>query len=143
MENIITVKNLRKKYGKVEAIKGISFEVREDKAKTKYYHFDCFNDNTSSGKKQGEIICFDIAYILFARQEGLPTLDFLINDKKELMHGNQLLKTRDCVEEEKIQAVFSILSDKLPSELCTDAYTVLNLSQSDKLFRIEEMTNKN
>jgi len=29
MENIITVKNLRKKYGKVEAIKGISFEVRE------------------------------------------------------------------------------------------------------------------
>jgi len=29
MENIITVHNLKKKYGKVEAIKGISFNVRE------------------------------------------------------------------------------------------------------------------
>ncbi|MDT2672715.1 DUF2326 domain-containing protein, partial [Enterococcus dongliensis] len=44
------------------------------------------------GKKQGEIICFDLAYILFAREESIPKLDFILNDKKELMHGNQLLK---------------------------------------------------
>ncbi|MCY9190866.1 DUF2326 domain-containing protein, partial [Bacillus mojavensis] len=72
---------------------GITFSVKEDpKTKKKYYNFECFNLNISSGKKQGEILCFDIAYILFARSEDIPHLEFILNDKKELMHGNQLLK---------------------------------------------------
>ncbi|ETT53137.1 hypothetical protein C162_07789 [Paenibacillus sp. FSL R7-269] len=117
---------------------GITFTIKEDnKTKQNYYHFESFNANTSSGKKQGEIICFDIAYILFARKEGLPFLNFILNDKKELMHGNQLKKVSKFAKDNKIQLVFSILKDKLPSELDSSEHIVLRLSDQDKLFRIE------
>lgn len=101
------------------------------------YKFSAFNTNFSSGKKQGEISCFDIAYTLFADQEGIPSLHFLLNDKKELMHDNQLLNIAKLVETKKIQFVASILKDKLPPELNREEYFVVKLSQTDKLFRIE------
>lgn len=101
------------------------------------YEFTAFNLNFSSGKKQGEISCFDIAYTLFADEENIPCMHFLLNDKKELMHGNQLLKIANLVNLKGIQFVASILKDKLPVELNKDDYVILKLSQDDKLFRIE------
>jgi len=101
------------------------------------YEFTAFNLNFSSGKKQGEISCFDIAYTLFADEENIPCMHFLLNDKKELMHGNQLLKIANLVNVKGIQFVASILKDKLPGELNKDEYVILKLSQEDKLFRIE------
>ena len=56
------------------------------------------NANMSSGKKQGEILCFDLAYLLFAKEENIPSLQFLLNDKKELMHDNQLIKVSDFLQ---------------------------------------------
>ena len=41
------------------------------------YEFNSFNANMSSGKKQGEILCFDLAYLLFAEKENIPSLKFL------------------------------------------------------------------
>lgn len=117
---------------------GITFSINEDKkTKQKYYAFECFNLNTSSGKKQGEILCFDIAYILFARSEELPHLDFILNDKKELMHGNQLVKVNNYAWKNNLQLVFSILKDKIPNELNNDKHIILSLSEDDKLFKIE------
>ncbi len=101
------------------------------------YEFTAFNLNFSSGKKQGEISCFDIAYTLFADEENIPCMHFLLNDKKELMHDNQLLKIAKLVNAKGIQFVASILKDKLPEELNKDEYVILELSQDDKLFRIE------
>lgn len=102
------------------------------------YEFTPFDlNNFSSGKKQGEISCFDIAYTLFADEENIPCMHFLLNDKKELMHGNQLLKIANLVNAKGIQFVASILKDKLPVELNKDEYVLLKLSQDDKLFRIE------
>jgi uncharacterized protein YydD (DUF2326 family) len=100
------------------------------------YEFTAFNTNFSSGKKLGEISCFDIAYTIFADEEHIPCMHFLLNDKKELMHGNQLLLISDLVNKKGIQFVASILKDKLPMELNKDEYIVLKLSQNDKLFRI-------
>lgn len=74
---------------------------------------------------------------MFADAEGLPTLHFLLNDKKELMHDNQLVKIADFVNRNNIQFVASILKDKLPDELYNEEYFVVKLSDSDKLFRIE------
>jgi len=101
------------------------------------YEFTAFNLNFSSGKKQGEISCFDIAYTLFADEENIPCMHFLLNDKKELMHGNQLMRISSLVNVKGIQFVASILKDKLPGELNKDEYAILKLSQDDKLFRIE------
>ena len=101
------------------------------------YKFSVIGTNLSAGKKQGEISCFDIAYTLFADQEGIPCLHFILNDKKELMHDNQLVKLANIANRENIQFVASILEDKLPVELKRDEYYVVKLSQGDKLLRIE------
>lgn len=114
--------------------------VKNKKGQTlyKFSTFDVNNPNIASGKKQGEISCFDIAYVLFADAEKIPALHFILNDKKELMHGNQLAKIAELVNRNNIQFVASILKDKLPSELNNDNYFVLTLSQESKLFKIEQ-----
>ncbi len=120
---------------------GLTYKISVNKKTGKKVYsfstFDVLNPNLSTGKKQGEISCFEIAYIMFARAENIPHLPFVLNDKKELMHGNQLVKIASLVKEENIQFVCSILEDKLPQELRKKPYYVLELSQDDKLFRIE------
>ena len=115
----------------------VKYDIATDKNGQRLYKFSSFNTNLSSGKKQGEISCFDIAYTLFADQENISCLHFILNDKKELMHDNQLIKIAEIVEEEGIQFVASILQDKLPEELNKEENIILKLSQQNKLFRIE------
>ncbi|MDO9311721.1 MAG: DUF2326 domain-containing protein [Nitrosomonas sp.] len=126
-------------YGEKYALK---VDIVLNRAGQKIYKFSSFNTNFSSGKKQGEITCFDIAYTLFADEENIPCYHFLLNDKKELMHDNQLTKIVRLVEREQkhVQFVASILRDKLPSELNNKKYFVVKLTQEDKLFRIESST---
>lgn len=121
-------------YGEQYALK---YDIVVNKKGQRLYKFSAFNTNFSSGKKQGEISCFDIAYVLFADEENIPALHFLLNDKKELMHNNQLVKISELVDTTNIQFVASILKDKLPLELNREEYFIIKLSQQDKLFRIE------
>ena len=121
-------------YGEKYALK---FEKEINRKTSKpVYKFSSFNLNMSSGKKQGEILCFDLAYILFADSEGIPTLHFLLNDKKELMHDNQLIKVAEFIQSNNIQLVVSMLKDKLPTELLENSNIVVELSQNSKLFNI-------
>ena len=117
----------------------ISYEVDTQKGKQLYKFHITDVANFSSGKKQGEISCFDIAYTVFADQEGIPCLHFILNDKKELVHGNQLNKFAEAVNKYNVQFVCSMLYDKLPSVLRKDEHIVVRLSQDSKLFRIEEL----
>lgn len=121
-------------YGEKYALK---YDIITNRKNQRLYKFSAFNANLSSGKKQGEISCFDIAYILFADEENMPCLHFLLNDKKELMHDNQLLKIKEVVNRSNIQFVASILRDKLPDELNNEEYFVVKLSEKEKLFKIE------
>ncbi|RXP52256.1 DUF2326 domain-containing protein [Lutibacter sp. HS1-25] len=115
----------------------LKYEKITNRKGQRLYKFSAFNTNFSSGKKQGEISCFDIAYILFARNEEMSSMDFLLNDKKELMHDNQLVKIAQFVNDNNIQFVASILKDKLPVELNNSDNFILELSEDNKLFRIE------
>ena len=115
----------------------LTFKKETNKKEQQFYKFNAFNANMSSGKKQGEILCFDLAYLLFADEEGLPCLHFLLNDKKELMHDNQLIKVADFIQNKNIQLVISILKDKLPKAVLDKAHIAVELSQQEKLFRIE------
>lgn len=117
----------------------ISYEVDSQKGKQLYKFHITDVANFSSGKKQGEISCFDIAYTVFADQEGIPCLHFILNDKKELVHGNQLNKFAEAVNKYNVQFVCSMLYDKLPQVLRKDEHVVVRLSQDCKLFRIEEL----
>jgi uncharacterized protein YydD (DUF2326 family) len=121
-------------YGEQYALK---YDKVNQKGGQRLYKFSAFNTNFSSGKKQGEIACFDIAYTMFADEEKIPCLHFLLNDKKELMHDNQLVKISELVNKSNIQFVASILRDKLPSEINKPENIILSLSQNDKLLRIE------
>lgn len=117
----------------------ISYDVYNQKGKQLYKFHITDVANFSSGKKQGEISCFDIAYTVFADQESIPCLHFILNDKKELVHGNQLNKFAEAVNKYKVQFVCSMLYDKLPPVLRKDEHVVVRLSQDSKLFRIEEL----
>lgn len=125
----------RQLYGEEYAVK---YDIVSNKRGQKLYKFSSFNTNFSSGKKQGEISCFDLAYTMFADQEKISCLHFLLNDKKELMHDNQLVRIAEFVNKNNIQFVASILKDKLPDALNKEEYFTVKLSQSDKLFRIEK-----
>ena len=118
----------------------IGFSLVKNREGKSCYKFAPFaTDNFSTGKKQGEITCFDMAYIMFADDEQIPCLHFILNDKRELVHDNQLLQIGALASEHiEIQYVASILRDKLPTELNQEQNIVLKLSQHSKLFRIEE-----
>jgi len=103
----------------------------------KFSPFVPFGPNVASGKKQGEISSFDIAYTFFADEENIPCMHFILNDKKELMHDNQLIKIAELTNKSNIQFVASILKDKLPEELNRKEYFILELSEDNKLFKIE------
>lgn len=108
-------------------------------SRKEYYKFSTFNNNFGSGKKQGEIVSFDIAYILFARFYGLPTLEFICNDKKELMDINQILTVQDILKQYNVQFIFSILREKVSSIDNLEEFCVLELDQENKLFLIENI----
>ncbi|PKP61322.1 MAG: DUF2326 domain-containing protein [Candidatus Altiarchaeales archaeon HGW-Altiarchaeales-1] len=104
----------------------------------KFSTFVPYGPNVASGKKQGEISSFDIAYVFFADEENMPCMHFILNDKKELMHDNQLIKIAELANKSNIQFVASILKDKLPDELNKQEYFILELSEDNKLFKIEK-----
>lgn len=142
-----TVKTQLNKFNKhfssvSELLYNEKYALKYDKVKNrkgqKLYKFSAFNTNFSTGKKQGEISCFDIAYTFFADEENIPCMHFILNDKKELMHDNQLVKIADLVNKNDIQFVASILKDKLPVEINKEEYFILELSEDNKLFKIEK-----
>lgn len=114
----------------------IQFEVKKDKNAKQCYKFSPYSANFSTGKKQGEVTCFELAYTQFADTEHIPCLHFSLNDKKELVHDNQLTKIGSLSNEfNNVQYVASILRDKLPTELNNTNNIILELSQNDKLLR--------
>lgn len=116
-------------------------EVNDNaKHKGKYYKFAVEAPaNFGDGKKIGEIVCFDLAYVTFADREKIPCLHFTLYDKLELVHGNQLAKFAEATDAVKNQqSVVAILHDKLPETLDNQKYIVLRLSETSRLFKMEE-----
>jgi len=113
----------------------IVLEKREDKNKVPFYSFEAKNRAFSSGDKQGESLCFDIAYSIFAQKNNIPHLKFIANDKKELLDLNKIGEAKKIAEENNIQLIFSLLSDKLASMPSLVNDIRLELSEKEKLFR--------
>lgn len=109
------------------------------------YKFNISNvdGNLGDGKKKGLIAAFDLAYISYATSEGFKIPHFVMHDRIEGIHGNQLKSLFDVVNSDKFsgQYVASILSGKFSEFQLSENYLednkMLELSQSDKLFRIE------
>ena len=108
----------------------------KDGGQKKNYKFISFNPAYSSGKKQGEILAFDLAYNKFASEKGFYHFNFLLNDKKELMSDNQLIVLFKYLEKNlDNQVVLAILKDKIPESVLNNDLVCATLSNDDKLFR--------
>lgn len=124
------------------AMYGEDYQVSFDDVKYKgnpCYQFRTEAPNSyGSGKKQGEIICFDLAYAKFADKNDIPCLHFNLYDKMELVHGNQQSRFFECSENAGgIQNVVAMLKDKLPDDIECDKYIVQRFSQDSRLFKME------
>jgi len=113
----------------------ISHELKETKTGVKYYEFKNHSYSYSSGDKQGEALCFDIAYCGFAQEFNIPHLKFLLNDKKELLDSTKVYKVKSIAEKYSVQLVFSMLSDKLLRHEDLRKYIRLELSKEEKFFK--------
>lgn len=92
--------------------------------------------NLGTGKKKGQIAAFDIAYIQFCDENGLPCLHFILHDQVESIHDNQITLIAEIVSRTNIQFIVPVLRDKLPPDINPESYKILPLSQADKLFRV-------
>lgn len=92
--------------------------------------------NPGTGGKRGEIIAFDLAYIQFAEELNIPHMNFILHDQIENIHDNQISAVLlDVVQGINCQYIVPVLKDKLPKDIDTDRYSILSLSQNDKLFQ--------
>ncbi len=94
-------------------------------------------DNPGTGGKRCEIVAFDLAYIRFAEEFNIPHLNFILHDQIENIHDNQInTLLLNVVQKVDCQYIVSVLQDKLPPEIEVEKYSILTLSQDDKLFKL-------
>ena len=92
--------------------------------------------NPSAGKKKGQIAAFDFAYIQFADELAIRCLHFILHDQLENIHDNQLNTLFEVANKLNGQYIVPILRDKVPENIDISPYTILTLSQDNKLFKI-------
>jgi uncharacterized protein YydD (DUF2326 family) len=117
----------------------LSANYEKSKHKTSSFYklnVDSLSGRAGTGKKKGEIAAFDIAYVKFADDQGIPCLHFILHDQMEVVDDNQIVGLLKELVQANCQFVVPILRDKLPEELNKPEYQILSLSQNDKLFKI-------
>jgi uncharacterized protein YydD (DUF2326 family) len=126
----------QKLYGETFALSA-SFE-KQRRTNSKFYKLsvDSLNPRAGTGKKKGEILAFDLAYIKFADQQNIKCLHFVLHDQMETVDNNQIITFLQEVSNANCQLITPVLRDKMPAELRTGAYEILSLSQDNKLFKI-------
>ncbi len=93
--------------------------------------------NPGTGKKKGEIVAFDLAYIKFADALNIKCLHFVLHDQIEAVHDNQISNLlTEIIKKVNCQYVLPVLRDKLPSDIDVSCFEILSLSQSSKLFKV-------
>lgn len=126
----------QKLYGETFALSA-SFE-KQKRTNNKFYKLsvDSLNARAGTGKKKGEILAFDLAYIKFADEQNIRCLHFVLHDQMETVDNNQIITFLQEVSNANCQLIAPVLRDKMPKELQTGDYEILSLSQDQKLFKI-------
>jgi len=125
----------------------ISTSVSE---KTKCYKFELsnLNGNIGTGKKKGVMSAYDLAYISFANELKLERPKFVLHDRIEDVHSNQLASLINLVNSSNFdgQYIVSVLSGKFKEKhlkTLLEQNKVIELSPQEKLFKIEQQQNLN
>lgn len=91
-----------------------------------------------TGKKKALIVAFDLAYIQYGIQMGFHIPHFIIHDKMENTHINQIktiFQICDSIDGQYIIPILRERIDKVDQDLI-EKKKVLELSEEDKFFRI-------
>lgn len=97
-----------------------------------------FNGTVGTGMKKGMIAVFDLAYLKYANEIKMHCPKFIIHDKLETTHINQLKTIFKICEKINGQFIIPILKERIKEigEEEIKKYTILELSQKEKLFKI-------
>lgn len=113
--------------------------------KTKCYKFELsnLNGNIGTGKKKGVMSAYDLAYISFANELKLERPKFVLHDRIEDIHSNQLVSLMNLVNSNDFdgQYIVSVLSGKFKEgdlKTLLEQNKVIELSPQEKLFKIEQ-----
>ena len=94
--------------------------------------------NVGTGKKKAVIVAYDLAYMQYSIDEGLQVPHFVIHDKMENTHINQLKTIFEICDDIEGQYIIPILRERI--DKVDDKYiekaTVLELSSTNKFFKI-------
>ena len=99
---------------------------------------DQFKGNVGTGKKKGVIVAFDLAYMKYADMMHIKAPMFVIHDKLESTHINQLGTIFDLCKGINGQYIIAILRERvgtISSNIIDDA-KILELSTGDKFFKV-------
>lgn len=115
--------------------------------KTKCYKFELsnLNGNIGTGKKKGVMSAYDLAYISFANELKLERPKFVLHDRIEDIHSNQLVSLMNLVNSNDFdgQYIVSVLSGKFKEgdlKKLLEQNKVIELSPQEKLFKIEQQS---
>lgn len=108
------------------------------KSSSKPFKFTNVNGDLGTGKKLALIVIFDLAYLKYIESFDFPFPKFIIHDKLETTHINQLNTIFKLCNKINGQYIVPILRERISKvDLdIIDKATVLELSSNDKFFRI-------
>lgn len=97
-----------------------------------------FNGNVGTGMKKGMITIFDLAYLAYSNEINIECPKFIIHDKIETTHINQLKTIFDICMNIKGQYIVPVLRERI-NEIDSNVINnsiILELNQKNKLFKI-------
>jgi uncharacterized protein YydD (DUF2326 family) len=117
----------------------LSFEDHEGKGGS-FYRFTINNvkGNVGSGKKKGQTTALDLAYLEFLDKFSASTVRFILHDKLEEIHVNQLKTMFEIANGINGQYIVAILKDKIEGfdMSLVESNTILTLAENDKFLKL-------
>lgn len=101
------------------------------------FEFDNIKGNVGDGYKKTDIIALDFAFINYFEAMGLNFPRFVVHDKMEIIHKNQILKVFEIADTLNGQFIVSVLKERISflGEEYIKAHTILELSENNKFFK--------
>ena len=102
------------------------------------FYVDTMHGTVGSGKKKGEIMAFDLAYLKFLEDKRANMCRFQIHDRVEEIHINQLKSAFEIADGIDGQFIIPILAEKIQSlgRKHIEENTIISLSQDEKFFKL-------
>ena len=115
------------------------FVVYNESSRKKFpITIEALNGNLGTGKKKAITIAFDLAYMKYANMMNITGPQFVLHDKLENMHINQLKTIFEIADSINGQYIMPILRERIDklNKNNIENDTILELSEKDKFFKV-------